>query len=93
MAVKKIGSVAYKLELPTSSSIHLVFHVSRLKLSPSDQQVSSALRSDLQVFQVPLRILQRRWSSGDHLVEQGLVQWSHTPPELATWEPLTTLRR
>jgi len=26
-------------------------------------------------------------------MEQGLIQWSHTPPELATWEPLVTLRQ
>lgn len=89
--LEKLGSVAYRLELPQSSSIHPVFHVSQLKLSPSDQQVSSALPSDLQAFQVSLRILQRRWSSGDHPMEQGLIQWLHTPPELATWEPLITL--
>jgi hypothetical protein len=90
--VERLGSVAYKLELPPSSSIHPVFHVSQLKLSPGDQQVSSALPSNLQAFQVPLRILQRRWTSRDHPMEQGLIQWSHTPPELATWEPLITLR-
>ena len=26
-------------------------------------------------------------------MEQGLIQWSHTPRELATWEPLVTLRQ
>ena len=26
-------------------------------------------------------------------MEQGLIQWLHTPPELASWEPLASLRQ
>jgi ribosomal protein L21E len=91
--IEKLGSVAYKLELPSSSSIHPVFHVSQLKLSPGNQQVSPTLPSNLQAFQVPVRVLQRRWSAGDRAGEQGLIQWSHSSPELATWESLDTLRQ
>jgi hypothetical protein len=91
--IEKLGAVAYKLDLPSSSAIHPVFHVSQLKLSPGDQQVSSVLPPDMQAFQVPVRVLQRRWSDGDHAAEQGLIQWSNSPPELATWEPLAPLRQ
>lgn len=38
-------------------------------------------------------MLQRRWSMGERPTEQGLIQWSQMPPELATWEPLTSLRQ
>ena len=35
--MRKIGEQAYKVQLPpTMAQIHLVFHVSQLKLSPMD---------------------------------------------------------
>ena len=85
--------MAYKLELPPGAVVHPVFHVSQLKLSPGSQQVAPVLPSDFAPLQVPVRVLQRRWSAGDRSVEQGLIQWSHAPLELATWEPLDALRQ
>jgi hypothetical protein len=89
----RIGSVAYKLELPETASIHPVFHVSQLKRTAGSQMVASALPTDYIEFQVPERVLQRRWTTGHHPVEQVLVQWSQMPPELSTWEPLLQLRQ
>lgn len=88
-----IGKVAYKLQLPNSAAIHPVFHVSQLKLSPGSQPVSSALPSDLVALQIPVHFLQHRWSSGSHPMEQVLVEWSHMPAALATWEPVERLRQ
>jgi hypothetical protein len=90
--LSKIGAVAYRLELPQTSAVHPVFHVSQLKASPGDQVVSPSLPTDLVEFQVPAKILQRRWSPGDHPVQQVLVQWSQMPASLATWESLEDLR-
>ena len=43
LVIAKVGSVAYKLQLLESSSIHLVFHVSLLKKLVGTQQVSPIL--------------------------------------------------
>jgi hypothetical protein len=89
----RIGQVAYKLSLPPGASVHPVFHVSQLKKSPGSQPVSASLPSDFVEFQVPVRIVQRRWSAGAHPVEQALVEWSHMPPALATWESVEQLQQ
>jgi len=62
--LKRIGAVAYKLELLASAAVHDVFHVSQLKLSPRTQQVSPSLPNELQLLQVPLRVLQRSVDCG-----------------------------
>jgi hypothetical protein len=86
--VARIGHVAYKLQLPATSAIHHVFHVSLLKKAVgSTDQVSSILPSISDSLQWPEQILQRRvvhTSFGD--VPQVLIKWSAWPEELVTWE-------
>jgi hypothetical protein len=85
----RIGKVAYRLELPPSVAVHPVFHISQLKASLGDQVVSPVLPNDLIEFQIPLEILQRRWTAGSHPVQEVLVRWSQMP---ASWELLDELR-
>jgi len=89
----RVGQVAYKLELPESAAIHPVFHVSQLKRSAGSQVVASTLLSDFVELQVPEQVLQHRWTTGPHPVEQVLIKWSQMPLELSTWEPLLHLRQ
>jgi hypothetical protein len=91
--IARVGSVAYKLELPPSSSVHPVFHVSQLKQSAGPFPVSSTLPADTAAFQVPKAILQRRWTEADQYVEQVLIKCTGMSPALATWENLVALKQ
>lgn len=46
----RVGAAAYRLELPAYSHVHPVFHVSQLKRSPGNLQVTPSLPSDLVEF-------------------------------------------
>jgi transposase InsO family protein len=90
----KIGSVAYKLKLPDSSSIHPVFHVSQLKLAVPITHTVQPLPSSFDGLQVPERVLQKRVAKvGTAVRLQALIQWSGLPSTLATWEDMETLRQ
>ncbi|XP_066330232.1 uncharacterized protein [Miscanthus floridulus] len=91
--LERIGAVAYKLALPSSASIHPVFHVSQLKVSHGKLPVFDALPDELAQFQVPQQILDRRWTPGASPMEEVLVHWSQMPSSLATWEPLEHLKQ
>lgn len=69
----RVGAVAYKLALPSTATIHPVFHVSQLKASHGTEPVSTELPSSAIEFQVPQLVLQRCWTAGDHPIEQVLI--------------------
>lgn len=93
--IAKIGSVAYKLHLPPSTSIHPVFHVSQLKAAiTSGTHVSPSLPTDIELPRIPLEVLQRPSApTATGSAKQGLILWSGWPHDMATWENLHHLRQ
>ncbi|KAJ6959486.1 hypothetical protein NC653_037738 [Populus alba x Populus x berolinensis] len=88
--IQKIGSVAYKLQLPTSAAIHPVFHVSQLKQHVGHHAVHSDLPNSQQPpLLQPLQIVKRRIRKrGNIAITQLLVVWKDLPLTEATWEDL-----
>ncbi|KAK9715881.1 hypothetical protein RND81_06G196500 [Saponaria officinalis] len=89
----KIGSVAYKLELPCHAQIHDTFHLSQLKrfvgTLPMAVHIPTWLhgQSSDQRLQ-PLAILDRRTVKHQNAAQvQYLVQWEGFAEFEATWEP------
>jgi hypothetical protein len=93
--LQRVGTVAYMLKLPSSSTIHHVFHASQLKKAmESKVQVIDTLPTEVSRFQVSEKILQRRLVSlGIHTIVQVLVKWSYWATSLATWEDVEALQQ
>lgn len=94
--VSKIGSVAYKLQLPEASRIHPVFHVSQLKqVIPNNAPVFSTLPTSLELdvqSLSPSAILDRRMvKRGNAAVVQVKVRWGSLPEDFSTWEDYDVL--
>ena len=89
--IRRIGQVAYELELPQGSKIHNVFHVSCLKkalgqqvtaieeLPPTDDEGHLVLQPEA-IINTRERKL---WS---RTVKEYLVRWRNLSDEDATWE-------
>ncbi|RVW36298.1 hypothetical protein CK203_106818 [Vitis vinifera] len=95
--VQQIGSMAYKLEFPSSTTIHLVFHVSQLKqaLGSADlcQPLSLILADDLEWLVEFDQVLHIRQSPNNNPpVIEVLIQWKELPRFEASWESADTIK-
>ena len=83
--LERIGEVAYKLQLPARTKIHLVFHVSQLKkhIGLAQGQSHLPLLDDSgSIVKEPLSILDRRLvKRHGQTATEVLVQWQNTFPE------------
>jgi hypothetical protein len=91
--LEKCGSVAYKLELPSSLvGVYDIFHVSQQKKclkAPVDIVLSDVtpLEADLMYLEYPIKILDQK----DRVTRRKMIkfyklQWSNHIEEEATWE-------
>ncbi|KZV32830.1 hypothetical protein F511_20931 [Dorcoceras hygrometricum] len=89
--IRKVGKVAYKLQLSEGSRIHPVFHVSQLKKAVGQheqiQDLPVGLEQELSFNYEPLQVISHRLKKiAGMMVLQVLVQWKNKPAEEATWE-------
>jgi len=96
--LERIGTVAYRLQLPEASKIHPVFHCSMLRPhhGPLDLPVSTLPPDAVQNQPImkPLTILDSRMdSSTQPPTRLVLVQWEGLTPEDSSWEVWDDIRR
>jgi len=89
--IRRIGQVAYELELPQGSKIHNIFHVSCLKkalgqqvtvteeLPPTDDEGHLVLQPEAIIDTRERQLRSRK-------IREFLVRWKNLPDEDATWE-------
>ena len=94
--VKRVGNVAYKLQLPESSKIHPVFHISQLKKAVGTQETSAHIPDQLSVdmelvVQPELVLNVRHRPQGESLQLEVLLKWKGLPEFEATWEDVSLI--
>ena len=82
----RIREVAYKLHLPLTSRIHLVFHVSQLKKAmgevPTEAELLLELEREFTTMIEPEAIIStREVTKKGRSIEEWLVHWKNKPIE------------
>lgn len=88
--LRKIRGVAYEVELPESSKIHNIFHVSRLKVL-GQQVVPCTQLPPLDdegklILELEIILDTRERSLRNRTITEFLIQWKGLSIEDATWE-------
>ncbi|PKU65792.1 hypothetical protein MA16_Dca009121 [Dendrobium catenatum] len=85
---QKIGNVAYRLKLPPTTTIHLIFHVSQLKKFKGDFVPIDTLPPTLS--EEGTSLLEPSSLKGVRHTKEGgkevLIEWKDLPTHDATWE-------
>jgi hypothetical protein len=89
--LQKIGTMAYKLELPASSRVHLVFHVSCLKKVIGEkipvQTIFPEIEEEGKITLDPEAITDTRIHQlRNRFISDYLIKWRKLPIGDSTWE-------
>ncbi|GFS36789.1 hypothetical protein Acr_00g0048060 [Actinidia rufa] len=98
LVTRRIGQVAYQLDLPHTSKIHPVFHVSQLKPFSGTGLPSVVMQlPEINLgSQIPVTLVaivnSRTITVNGQLKSQVLIQWKGWPIEDSTWEDVDVLQ-
>ena len=89
--LQNIGTMAYKLELPVASLLHLVFHVSCLKKVIGDklpvQTILPELDEEGKIILEPEAVTETRTRQlRNRSISEYLIKWKNLSAEDSTWE-------
>jgi len=89
--LQKIGTMAYKLEVPASSRVHPFFHVSCLMKVIGDkipvQTIFPELDEEVKIILEPEAITDTRICQlRNRSISEYLIKWRKLPAEDSTWE-------
>ena len=89
--LQNIGTMAYKLELPTSSRVRPVFHVSCLKKVIGEnlpvQTILPELDEEGKIILEPEAVTETRTRQlRNRSISEYLIKWKNLPTEDSTWE-------
>lgn len=94
--IDRVGTVAYKLQLPPNSKIHNVFHVSLLKKCVGEHGEAGSLPPIAETGNypgTPVLILDKRLVKKQSKMGcEVLVQWSDAAKEDSTWQDVEWLQ-
>ena len=96
--LQKIGTMAYELELPSSSRVHPVFHVSCLKKVIGDklpvQTIFLELVGEGKIILEPEAVMETRTRQlQNRSILEYLIKWKNLPTEYSTWEDETFIQK